>query len=49
MCLSELWKPEYCQCSYSELLKLAEQCTIVITPEQAQSVEAKTRSQSKSS
>lgn len=48
MCLSELHKSEYLQCGYGELLKLAEQCKIVVTPEQAQIVELKTRLQAKS-
>ena len=49
VCMSEIQKPEYLQYSYGELLKVAEQCTITITPQQAQTVESKTRLQSKSS
>ena len=48
MCLSELQKSEYFQCGYCELLKLAEQCKIVVTPEQTQIVELKTRLQANS-
>ena len=38
----------YLQSNYGELLKLAQQYIIVVTPDQAKAVEAKTRSQSKS-
>lgn len=48
MCLSELHKLEYLQSDYGELLKLAEQCKITVTPEQAKNVESATRSQAKS-
>lgn len=47
-CLSELYKPEYLQCDYRELVKLAESCKITITPEQVRLVELKTRTQAKS-
>ena len=49
VCLSELQKPEYLKYSYGELLKVAEQFTLAITPIQAHTVESKTRLQSKSS
>ena len=48
LCLSELYKPEYLQTNYGDLLKHAEECRITVTSEQAELVESKTRSQSKS-
>ena len=46
MCLSNLFKPEYLKCSYGELLKLARQCKISVSPEQVEMAERKTRCQS---
>ena len=48
ICLCDLQKPDYLQYGYSELVRLAEQCRIVVTPKQMQLVELKTRSQAKS-
>lgn len=48
LCLSELFKKEYLQLSYSELLKLAEDYTITVKSKEIVSAEEKTRLQSKS-
>lgn len=48
MCLLSLLKPEYLTYSYGELLVLAKQCKISVTPEEIEAAECKTRSQSKS-
>ena len=42
MCLLNLLKPKYLSYSYGELLTLAKQCKISVTPEQVQAVERKT-------
>lgn len=44
-CLSELFKPEYLKLNYSELVKLATECTLTVTVNEAKAVEEKTRSQ----
>lgn len=48
MYLTELFKSEYLHKNYGDLLTLAREITITVTPEEASLVEAKTRSQSKS-
>ena len=45
MCLSELYKPEYAELNYGELIMLAKNYTVSITEEQASPVESKTRLQ----
>ncbi len=48
MCLSELYKPEYMDLNYGELVTLATSCTFSVTEEQALLVEAKTKLQANS-
>lgn len=47
-CLSELYKPEYAELNYGELLTVAKNYSVSITEEQALLVESKTRLQSNS-
>ena len=49
ICLLNLLKPDYMKYSYRDLLQLAKECEISVTPEQIQAVERETRSQSNSS
>lgn len=48
MCLSELYKPEYAELNFGELITLAKSYSVSITEEQALLVESKTRLQSNS-
>ena len=48
MCLSELYKPEYIELNYGELVTLATNYTVSITEKQASLVESKTKLQSNS-
>ena len=46
-CLLNLLKPDYMKYTYEDLLQLARQCDISVTPEQIQAAERATRSQYK--